>query len=215
VISGGQKATTRREQRREALVRRLLPSVEALLAEGESYTDLSVDDLIERAEVPRSTFYYHFRDKGELLIAISADAVNEIVTVSEGLYEPGLHRSRMQFEQAVRRTVLTWLSHVPLMNALSELAAYNPAVKEQFLAGWHKAQQRVAEHIRDGQEEGFVRADLHPEYVGGWLTWMAERGISMVAWPAPQEHLDQIAGALAATVWHTLYEPQPKERQPS
>jgi AcrR family transcriptional regulator len=184
---------------------RLLPAVEALLAEGCSFTDLSVEDILERAGVPRSTFYYHFRDKGELLIAASADAVAEIVEISNGLYMEGVHRSRRKFTAAVRRTVEAWSAHVPLMNALSELAAYNPAVKEQFLAGWRHAQQRVAEHIRDGQAEGFVRHDLNPEYVAGWLTWMAERGIALLVWPAPESQLEEISTALATTVWHTLY----------
>ena len=94
MISGGQKAISRRERTREALARRLRPSVEELLAGGASFTDLSVDQILERAEVPRSTFYYHFRDKGELLIAVSAEAIGEIVEASEGLYAPGLHRSR-------------------------------------------------------------------------------------------------------------------------
>jgi AcrR family transcriptional regulator len=196
---------SRRELKRELLGERLLRGVEALLAEGSSYTDLSVDEIIESAGVPRSTFYYHFRDKGELLTSISAEAVAAIVDVSDGLYVEGLHRSRATFKSAVRRTAETWLEHVPLMNAVAETAAYNPAVKEQFLAGWRHAQQRVAEHIREGQAAGFVRADLHPEYVAGWLTWMAERGMALLVWPAPKTQLDDVIDALAATVWHTLY----------
>lgn len=206
MISGGQKASSRRERSRDALVARLLPSVEALLEEGASFTDVSVEEIIERAEVPRSTFYYHFRDKGELLIAISADATAEIVAVSTGLYEAGLHKSRKKFTAAVHRTALAWLQHVPLMNALSEVAAYNPAVKEQFLAGWRAAQQRVTDHIREGQAAGFVRQDLHPEYTAGWLTWMAERGIGLLVWPAPEDRVHDAVEALATTVWHTLYE---------
>jgi AcrR family transcriptional regulator len=201
----GQRTPTRRARSREALAKRLLPSVEALLAEGLSYTDLPLNEIIERAGVARSTFYYHFLDKGELLTAISEDATREIVDVSDGLYVEGLHRSREKFAAAVRVTVDAWLSHVPLMNALSELAAYNPAVKEQFLAGWRRAQQRVADHIREGQAAGFVRPDLHPDYVASWLTWMAERGMGLLVWPAPEAQRDEIAEALATTVWHTLY----------
>jgi hypothetical protein len=63
----------------------------------------------------------------------------------------------------------------------------------------------VAAHIREGQAAGFVRGDLHPEYVAGWLTWMAERGMGLLVWPAPEEQLEEISEALATTVWHTLY----------
>jgi AcrR family transcriptional regulator len=187
------------------LLRRLLPAVEALLAEGQPYTDLSVEDLLERADVPRSTFYYHFRDKAELLTSLSAEAVEEIVETSSGLYAHGLHRSRPDFTAAVRRTVQAWSAHVLLMNALAELATYNPTVKEEFLAGWRHAQEGLVSHIRDGQAAGVVRHDLNPEYVAGWLTWMAERGIPLLVWPAPEAQLDEISAALATTVWHALY----------
>jgi AcrR family transcriptional regulator len=207
MIPGSPRTSSRREQRREALVARLLTAIEELLADGASYSALSVDEIIEGAGIPKSTFYYHFADKGEVLIAISAGAVAEIVTISDGLYAQGLHRHREGFSVAVRETMQAWLAHVPLMNALSEFAAHNPAVKDQFLAGWRHAQLRVATHIREGQAAGFVRPDLHPEYVAGWLTWMAERGMGLLVWPAPEEQFAEIAEALTATVWHTLYMP--------
>ncbi|HTK63247.1 MAG TPA: TetR/AcrR family transcriptional regulator [Pseudonocardia sp.] len=209
MISGSVKAGGRRERSRQALVSKLMAAVEALLSDGASYTDLSVDEILARTDVPRSTFYYHFRDKGELLIAVSADATAQIVAVSEGLYRDGLHRSRRDFTAAVQETARAWLAHEPLMSALAEMAAYNPAVKEQFLAGWQAARQRVADHIVAGQAAGFVRPDLHPDHVAGWLTWMAERGIAMLAWPASGDRVHEVVDGLATAVWHTLYPDSP------
>jgi hypothetical protein len=34
---------------------------------------------------------------------------------------------------------------------------------------------------------------------------MAERGMGLLVWPAPEGQLDEITEALATTVWHTLY----------
>ncbi len=214
MLSGGVKAVSRRERSREALVAKLLPAVEALLAEGATYTDLSVEEIIERAGAPRSTFYYHFRDKGELLIAVSADAIAEIVEISKSLYRDGLQRSPAVFTAAVRNTAATWLSHMPLMNALAELAAYNPAVNEQFLIAWQSAEFYLADHIRTGQAAGLVRSDLHPEHVAAWLTWMAERGLGLHVWSAPPAQVDAALEALATIVWHTLYADRhaPEER---
>jgi AcrR family transcriptional regulator len=199
-----QKAS-RRERSREAIAQRLRPSIEALLAAGASFTDLGLDEILEGAEVPRSTFYYHFRDKGDLLMAVSADAVAELITLADGLYKPEQYSSRRRFGAVVRRTVEAWLTHVPLMSALSELAAYNPTVREQFRGGWERAQEGLVTHIRAGQMQGFVRRDLHPEHVAAWLVWMAERGMSQLVWPSRAEELDAIAQALTAIVWHTLY----------
>lgn len=205
MLSGGVKAAGRRERSRAALVDKLLAAVESLLSEGITYTDLSVETIIERAGAPRSTFYYHFRDKGELLIAVSADAVAQITESSKGLYRDNLHGSREQFTDAVRRTANTWLTHLPLINAVAELAAYNPMVKAQYLATWQSAQDHLADHIRAGQAAGVVRADLHPEHTAAWLTWMAERGLGLHVWAAPAEQQDAAIDALATTVWHTLY----------
>lgn len=197
--------TGRRERSREAIAQRLRPSIEALLAAGASFTDLGLDEILEGAEVPRSTFYYHFRDKGDLLMAVSADAVAELITLADGLYRPEQYSSRRRFGTAVRRTVEAWLTHVPLMNALSELAAYNPTVREQFRAGWQRAQEGLVAHIRAGQRQGFVRRDLHPEHIAAWLVWMAERGMSQLVWPSSDDELNALSEALTAIVWHTLY----------
>lgn len=205
VISGGRKTQLRRAEARDGLVERLAGPVERLLGEGRGFTDLSVDEIIQEAGVPRSTFYYHFRDKGELLLAIGQRAIERIVEAEYGLYALGPNRSRKKFTEAVRHTVETWLPHVPLMNAIAELSNYNPMVKEQFLAGWAAAQRGVADHIRTGQHEGFVRKDLHPDYVAAWLTWMAERGMGQIVATAEEERLGEIVEALTAVVWHTLY----------
>ncbi len=113
------KAVGRRERSRAVLLEKLLPAVESLLAEGLSFTDLSVETIIERAGAPRSTFYYHFRDKGELLIAISADAIAQITETSTNLYRDDAHVSRSQYVEAIRLTASTWLSHIRLLNAVA------------------------------------------------------------------------------------------------
>lgn len=205
MLSGGVKAVDRRERSRAALVDKLLPAVEALLSEGIAYTDLSVEMVIARAGAPRSTFYYHFRDKGDLLLAISGDAIARITESSKALYRDNRHGSRAQFTDAVRETADAWLTHMHLINALAELAAYNPTVKEQYLAAWQTAHGYLADHIRSGQATGVVRPDLHPEHTAKWLTWMAERGLALHVWAAPPDQKDAAIESLAATVWHTLY----------
>lgn len=212
MLSGGMKAVGRRERSKAALVAKLLPAVESLLAEGLSYTDLSVEVIIERAGAPRSTFYYHFRDKGELLIAISADAIGEITESSKNLYLDDAHSARATFAEAIRHTAAAWLSHMHLMNAVAELAAYNPAVKDQYQAAWQLARGYLAEHISEGQRSGAVRKDINPEHTAAWLTWMAERGLGLHAWTAPPDQRDAAIDALATTVWHTLYPDNHEEK---
>ncbi len=55
----------RRVQKTEALLREAL----AALIHEKSYDDIVVKEILDRANVGRSTFYTHFRDKDELLLS--------------------------------------------------------------------------------------------------------------------------------------------------
>lgn len=200
-----ERAETKRAERRDDIAAQLVGPVEALLADGRSFAELTVDEIIERSDVPRSTFYYNFREKAELLIAISETATREIVGASYALYGLGPDVTREAFGRQVRRTVETWVPHVPLMNALAETASVSPRVREQFAAGWEAAREGVAEHIRTGQANGTLRAELDPERHAAWLTWMAERGMSQLVHPAGPKERRALSDALADIVWTVLY----------
>jgi AcrR family transcriptional regulator len=200
------KTEARRAARRLSLAEQLVAPIEALLAEGHSFTELTVEQIISRAGVARSTFYYTFGDKGELLIAVSQTAIKEIVEASYTLYALEPDSSREDFTAAVRRTVRTWRPHVSLMNALAELATYDARVNEQFLIGWAAARRGIADHIAQGQAAGRVRPELHVEHTAAWLTWMAERGMSQMVASAPAREVEAMVLSLASIVWNTLYE---------
>ncbi|MBI3439910.1 MAG: TetR family transcriptional regulator, partial [Proteobacteria bacterium] len=55
------------EDRRIQKTRQLLHDALASLIREKPYDAISVSDVLERANVGRSTFYMHFRDKDELL----------------------------------------------------------------------------------------------------------------------------------------------------
>src|SRR5919204_2762028 len=56
-----------RGQRRGQIEQRLLEATERLMAQGSTFTELSVDRLATEAGMSRRTFYVYFRDKGDLL----------------------------------------------------------------------------------------------------------------------------------------------------
>ncbi|MBH0778562.1 TetR/AcrR family transcriptional regulator [Nocardia bovistercoris] len=63
------KGTDRRVRRTRALLHNALLE---LMVEG-SYERISVGDILERADIGRSTFYAHFRDKDDLLLVSSTE----------------------------------------------------------------------------------------------------------------------------------------------
>jgi AcrR family transcriptional regulator len=69
----------RRKQRTRRMLRDALMSL--ILERG--FDALTIQDITERADLRRATFYLHYRDKDELLLTILQETVNELVSEIE------------------------------------------------------------------------------------------------------------------------------------
>jgi AcrR family transcriptional regulator len=211
VASGKRRTSERRAQKLNANTAKLLIGVETLLAEGNSFTDLSMDEITQAAGVPRSTLYYYYRDKAELLLAISETAIAQIEEASRGVGELDPNLSRAEFVKTVRDALNTWRPHVPITTALAELAAYNPDVESRFRAAWGVIEHRIIEHIKEGQAAGRIRKRLKPADTAAWLVWMLERGMSQaIGREQDDKRIKQLIDAAAEILYTTLYDAQPR-----
>ncbi len=104
-------STDRRVRRTKSLLHRAL--IELMLERG--YDRISVRDILHRADVGRSTFYAHFRDKDDLLLLSSTDYLRAAVTA------PGVDADA---------DAATPLAPV---HTLFQLAAANPEVYQALL----------------------------------------------------------------------------------
>jgi len=88
-----------RAERRDQIRHALLDAVEQLLEEGESFTELSVERLVSRAQISRSTFYVYFEDKGDLLSAWLTEIISELTAAAGPVGRPGVHRDLLAHER--------------------------------------------------------------------------------------------------------------------
>src|SRR4026209_3057140 len=72
-VAIGRDDVGRRPDRRVAKTRKALKEALTDLILEKGYESVTVQDVIDRADVGRSTFYTHFLDKDDLLMAILAD----------------------------------------------------------------------------------------------------------------------------------------------
>jgi len=72
-VAIGRDGTRPRPDRRISKTRRALKEALTDLILEKGYEEVTVQDVIDRADVGRSTFYAHFIDKDDLLMAILAD----------------------------------------------------------------------------------------------------------------------------------------------
>lgn len=201
------RSQSSRSERRDEVRRRLLEVVEHLLGEGESFTELSVERLVQAAGMSRSTFYVYFEDKGDLLRAWFAEITAEIVDSAKGWWRFDGDSPREDLREALDHLVRTYRPHTTLMAATYDAAAYDSSVRELVETMMASNIAALRKHIRLGQRGGWVDASLPTAETAAWLTWMAERGFHQLVRGASDAQVDKLVDAYAAIVWNTLYAP--------
>jgi AcrR family transcriptional regulator len=206
------KSTGSRAQRRDEIRRRMLTAVEEMLAEGETFTELSVERLVARAGVARSTFYVYFEDPGELLRAWLDDISGELDAIAKRWWSLNAAARREDLRDALDVIVATYRPHTSLMAAAFDAAAYHSAVRDCVMALIGHNSAGLRKHIRTGQREGFVDPSLAANEVALWLTWMAERGLHQLVRGADDATFAKLLDGYTSIVWNTLYATAPCRR---
>src|SRR4051812_43769240 len=87
VVEGQMRNTKadRRSERTRQLIGTAL--IEVMLAKG--YDEITVQDILDRANVGRSTFYAHFLDKEDLLVSQLTRVLDELIQQNEP-FVPGV-----------------------------------------------------------------------------------------------------------------------------
>jgi AcrR family transcriptional regulator len=210
MATADRRPQSRRAERREEIRARLLEVVERLLAEGESYTELSVERLVSEASLSRSTFYVYFEDKGDLLHAWFTRITEELTGAAAAwwaLGADGVPPTQPQLRAALGEIVMTYRPHATLMAALYDAAAYDASVRELVETMMSGNAAGLRKHMRTGQAAGFVDPRLPVPETAGWLTWMAERGLHQLVRTAAPAELDRLIDAYTGIAWNTLYAP--------
>jgi AcrR family transcriptional regulator len=105
--------TDGREDRRVRRTRRLLRGALLALVAEKGYDRVTVQHVLDRADVGRATFYAHFRDKDDLLLS-GFDELREAIRSAMARYErgdhappiPGLEMTRALFEHVAAHRAL-------------------------------------------------------------------------------------------------------------
>ena len=108
-----------RPDRRTRKTRGQLRSALLALLKEKRYEDISVQDIIERADVARSTFYVHYVDKDDLL------------TGSQGVFAEHLGQQVMAHAGGNGSTAFSarlWFQHVQAQEAILKLIAKDSAM---------------------------------------------------------------------------------------
>jgi len=143
------------------------------------FEGVSLNQLIDRLEMSKGSFYYYFDDKADLFTTV-ADLAWAIVLPVEQLDLEGFNAENywttleaLMQEARSRVRANPWLvGFTRLMYDPPEISGVRDAMAEKF----NEARQWQAELIRRGQDFGTVRADLPVELLQALLVGADEAG---------------------------------------
>jgi TetR/AcrR family transcriptional regulator, ethionamide resistance regulator len=187
------------------LSRHFVGVVEKLVEDGTTYADLSVEAIITAGGISRSTFYVYFDDKGDLLVAMAADVIGDLVSTGSSWWDLPSDATRADLHAALRIPIDTYREHRTILGTVVETAAYDPRVREQHQSLIEQVVPALAKYIAGAQNAGATDPDLDAERTARWLVWMIERGLYQLVGTADDDEVGRELDALTDIVWRVVY----------
>ncbi|PRD45546.1 TetR/AcrR family transcriptional regulator [Sphingobacterium haloxyli] len=139
------------------------------------YQTTSIDDILATTQVTKGAFYYHFKTKDEMGLAI----INEILnpTLTKSFVEPLANEQNpleaiynLMDNLLMKNDFLKVEYGCPASNFTQEMSPWNKefnAALNELTKKWEKA---MTEAIEEGKKNGFVRNDVNAKEVTVFVT---------------------------------------------
>ncbi|TQL97861.1 TetR family transcriptional regulator [Actinoallomurus bryophytorum] len=157
---------------------RLLTALEQLLKSGENFTEISVQRIIEEAGVSRATFYFHFRDKSDLLTRLAGNLRNTLLGLAIKWDPADGEDGAARFADFFAEVISIHRENFPVLSAIRELAAYDPNVNDFYTADLEEFDNAVHKTLVDEQRSGSTSADLDAVAASRVIVWGGAQAIA-------------------------------------
>ena len=198
---GSSVTKPRRIRRRPHDARReILDAAEVLLAER-PFLELSVDDLMARTSMTRSSFYHYFRSLDEVAIALMRRVQGEMMEATAPWLRVDYEGDpAVALEQGIRASAEVFARHGVVLSAIHEASFRYEAVQREWRDGvlqdWIGA---VAAQVRAQRERGLTRV-ADAEEIARALLLMNTAVLVERLGKQPPDQPDAVADTLAE-IW--------------
>jgi AcrR family transcriptional regulator len=199
--AGSARSRTARLER-DSRIRRELCQAALGLVEESPFTELTVDRIATAAGLARSTFYLHFRDKFEVLKAMTEDVIDALYGEA-GRWWHGEGPPEELVRAALEGVVEIYAKNATLLAAVAEVTSYDVGFRDFWRDLVHRFVTATADHIRREQATGRSRP-VDPDATAEVLVWMTERSL-LVHLSGRSWSEGQTVEALMAVWMATLY----------
>jgi AcrR family transcriptional regulator len=163
---------SRRERKKQRTRSRLMDAALALLRE-QGYEDTTIEQITERADVAKATFFNYFETKESILPALAEHHLHQL-TLSLPSEDDGPSSAVERIKMVIRRIAEETLSDAEFTH---RLFGARPCRHGFARHGPHRGPAQamtllLAEQVRRAQDAGEIRSELDPIHVGGILRAM-------------------------------------------
>jgi len=203
-MAQGPQARARRVQRRDEVKARLGTAM-LTVARDRPFSSITVEEIATAAGISRSTFYFYYRDKGDLLVDTAGQATDNLFSHAEEFWRAEGDR-RDLVRGGLSMAAATFAEHAALIRVTMEVSTYDDQVREFWESSVAKFVDAVASRIRLDQEEGTVSAELDADRLADVLVSAAQGYLFRATrnGDTPEE-----AAEILADVWIRVLYPGP------
>jgi AcrR family transcriptional regulator len=202
-------AKPRRVARNERPLRQAILIATEELLHDRAFDELRVEDILEAADVSRSTFYLYFETRHAVLAELVRSAFGEAVEGEWPWVEQDPQKPlRATLEHAVRTSARLRQGRAAVLRAIVEHWRSDPVLTEL----WHDMMEsliaRVAERIEESRASGLARpSGADAGELAALLVWMGERAHYLAAIGDPRfDDEDRLIEALVDVWYAVLYD---------
>jgi AcrR family transcriptional regulator len=209
------------EMTRRAVGRRRVADTEASAAESifsatarlltqQSFSNISVAQILTEAKVSRATFYFYFASKFSVLSGLLERAMSDIFeTVQPFLARSPDEPPAVALQRSIRAVTRAWHRHRPVLQAASHHWHSEPELRTLWLAIVERFIAAGAVEIDRERAAGIVTSQVPSKTLAGTLFWGTERVLYIAGLGVEPSLADEEAAvdALVAMWLGTLYAP--------
>lgn len=156
----------------------VLSALERLLDSGEAFSEITVQQLLGQAGVSRATFYAHFQSKSDVLVRLTDDLRESLVTLARqwdpAAGEDGADRFARFFEEVIR----IHRAHQGVITAVREAASYDSEVSDFYTANLESFEETALRSMLSEQAAGSTTADLDAVSASRIIAWGGAQAIA-------------------------------------
>ena len=182
---------------------RLLLAMEKLLAGGQGFGSVSVEQLTAAAGLARATFYLHFRDKSELLTRLMGRVREEIVASAGLWFEHAELAQREDMRRALRGILGVYHKHHVIIDAVVITAAGDPQLARLWRETLDALSAESREAIQRLRQAGRTHAEATP-LLADVLTWSVNHCALHYGAALRGARLEKLVDTLTHVCWNAI-----------